>query len=87
MSRWSVAGWSTSSGVPVSLGRRGASLTTNALGLARTASALREAGLDQVNVSLDTIRRETFHEITRRDRLADVVAGPRTAARRRASAR
>ena len=51
------------------------SLTTNALGLARTARALREAGLDRVNVSLDSIRRETFHEITRRDRLADVVAG------------
>jgi GTP 3',8-cyclase len=51
------------------------SLTTNALGLARTAHALAEAGLDRVNVSLDTIRREDFLEITRRDRLADVVAG------------
>ncbi|HET6627570.1 MAG TPA: GTP 3',8-cyclase MoaA [Nocardioidaceae bacterium] len=51
------------------------SLTTNALGLARTASALADAGLDRVNVSLDTIRREHFHEITRRDRLEDVVAG------------
>lgn len=51
------------------------SLTTNALGLARTATALAEAGLDRVNVSLDTVRRETFHEITRRDRLTDVVAG------------
>jgi cyclic pyranopterin phosphate synthase len=51
------------------------SLTTNALGLARTAAALKEAGLDRVNVSLDTIRRETFATITRRDRLADVIAG------------
>ena len=51
------------------------SLTTNALGLAKTAAALAEAGLDRVNVSLDTIRPDTFHEITRRDRLADVVAG------------
>lgn len=51
------------------------SLTTNALGLARTATALRAAGLDRINVSLDTVRQETFHEITRRDRLADVVAG------------
>ncbi len=51
------------------------SLTTNALGLARTAHALAEAGLDRVNVSLDTIRREEFREITRRDRLDDVVAG------------
>ena len=46
------------------------SMTTNALGLARTAHALRPAGLDRVNVSLDTVRPETFHAITRRDRLA-----------------
>jgi GTP 3',8-cyclase len=51
------------------------SVTTNALGLARTAGALADAGLDRVNVSLDSIRRETFHTITRRDRLDDVVAG------------
>jgi cyclic pyranopterin phosphate synthase len=51
------------------------SLTTNALGLARTAQALADAGLDRVNVSLDTVRAETFATITRRDRLADVVAG------------
>jgi cyclic pyranopterin phosphate synthase len=51
------------------------SLTTNALGLARVAGALAEAGLDRVNVSLDSIRRETFHAITRRDRLHDVLEG------------
>ena len=51
------------------------SLTTNALGLQRTARALAEAGLDRVNVSLVTIRRELFLEITRRDRLDDVVRG------------
>src|SRR3954452_2000642 len=51
------------------------SITTNALGLTRTAGALAEAGLDRVNVSLDTVRREDFHTITRRDRLDDVVAG------------
>jgi len=51
------------------------SLTTNGLGLARTAQALADAGLDRVNVSLDTIRSETFFEITRRDRLDDVLAG------------
>ena len=51
------------------------SLTTNALGLARTATALREAGLDRVNVSLDTARPDTFLEITRRDRFHDVVEG------------
>ncbi len=51
------------------------SLTTNALGLTRTARTLAEAGLDRVNVSLDTVRPETFHTITRRDRLHDVIAG------------
>ena len=51
------------------------SLTTNALGLSRNAQALRDAGLDRINVSLDTVRPETFAEITRRDRLADVIAG------------
>jgi cyclic pyranopterin phosphate synthase len=51
------------------------SLTTNGLGLARTAKALSDAGLTRVNVSLDTVRRDTFRELTRRDRLDDVVAG------------
>ncbi|MFU8851329.1 GTP 3',8-cyclase MoaA [Micromonospora sp. SL1-18] len=51
------------------------SLTTNGLGLARLAPALRAAGLDRVNVSLDTLDRARFTELTRRDRLADVLAG------------
>lgn len=51
------------------------SLTTNGIGLARQAEALRDAGLDRVNVSLDTVRQDTFQEITRRDRLKDVLAG------------
>jgi len=51
------------------------SLTTNALGLARIAPALAEAGLARINVSLDTVRPDTSSEITRRDRLEDVVAG------------
>ncbi len=51
------------------------SLTTNALGLSRTASALAAAGLDRINVSLDTVRDDTFREITRRDRFQDVVEG------------
>ena len=51
------------------------SLTTNALGLARTAQALADAGLDRVNVSLDTLDPQTFHEITRRDRHTDVMQG------------
>jgi GTP 3',8-cyclase len=51
------------------------SLTTNALGLARTATTLKAAGLDRVNVSLDTVRPDTFRTITRRDRFHDVVEG------------
>jgi cyclic pyranopterin phosphate synthase len=51
------------------------SLTTNGIGLTRTAAALREAGLDRVNVSLDTLRPETFLALARRDRLQDVLAG------------
>ncbi len=51
------------------------SVTTNGLGLARTATALAAAGLDRVNVSLDTVRAETFKTLTLRDRLDDVVAG------------
>ena len=51
------------------------SLTTNGLRLARLAEPLRAAGLDRVNVSLDTLRRDRFHRIARRDRLDDVLAG------------
>ncbi len=51
------------------------SVTTNGLGLSRTAAALAQAGLDRVNVSLDTVRRDTFQALTLRDRLDDVVAG------------
>jgi cyclic pyranopterin phosphate synthase len=57
------------------------SLTTNGIGLARTAAALRAAGLDRVNVSLDTLRPETFRKLARRDRLPDVLDGMAAAAR------
>ncbi len=56
------------------------SLTTNGLGLVRKAAALRAAGLDRVNVSLDTVDRDRFAAITRRDRLPDVLAGMSAAA-------
>jgi cyclic pyranopterin phosphate synthase len=51
------------------------SLTTNGIGLARMAGALKSAGLNRVNVSLDTLDRDRYREITRRDRLADVIDG------------
>jgi cyclic pyranopterin phosphate synthase len=56
------------------------SLTTNAIGLERTAGALRAAGLDRINVSLDTLRPETFRKLSRRDRLPDVLDGLAAAA-------
>jgi GTP 3',8-cyclase len=56
------------------------SLTTNAIGLARTAAALHTAGLDRINVSLDTLRPETFRKLARRDRLPDVLDGLAAAA-------
>ncbi len=55
-------------------------MTTNGVGLARVAGALAEAGLDRVNVSLDTIDAETFSRLTRRDRLTDVEKGLAAAA-------
>ncbi len=51
------------------------SITTNGLGLERTATVLAEVGLDRVNVSLDTTRPDVFAQITRRDRYHDVVTG------------
>lgn len=55
------------------------SLTTNGIGLARTALQLREAGLSRVNVSLDTLRADRYKAITRRDRLDDVLTGLKAA--------
>ncbi len=54
-------------------------LTTNGLTLDRHAGPLVAAGLDRINVSLDTLRRDRFRTLTRRDRLADVLAGLRAA--------
>jgi cyclic pyranopterin phosphate synthase len=51
------------------------SLTTNGIGLAVAAEALAAAGLSRVNVSLDTLDRERFVTLARRDRLDDVLAG------------
>ncbi|MEV1292381.1 GTP 3',8-cyclase MoaA [Pseudonocardia sp. NPDC049635] len=51
------------------------SLTTNGIGLARRAGALAAAGVNRLNVSMDTLRPDRFAEITRRDRLQDVLDG------------
>jgi GTP 3',8-cyclase len=50
-------------------------LTTNGIGLDKRAAKLKQAGLDRINVSLDTVDAAHFAHITRRDRLADVLAG------------
>ncbi|MER7440284.1 GTP 3',8-cyclase MoaA [Micromonospora avicenniae] len=51
------------------------SLTTNGIGLDRLAPALHAAGLDRVNVSLDTLDADRFTALTRRPRLDAVLAG------------
>jgi GTP 3',8-cyclase len=55
------------------------SVTTNGLGLERVATTLADAGLDRVNISLDTLDPSRFHTITRRDRLDDVLRGAKAA--------
>ncbi len=51
------------------------SLTTNAYLLKRDAKSLVEAGIDRMNVSLDSVVRNNFAEITRRDALPEVLEG------------
>ncbi|MGQ0624248.1 MAG: GTP 3',8-cyclase MoaA [Sporichthyaceae bacterium] len=56
------------------------SVTTNGLGLAKIAHSLAEAGLDRVNISLDTMDAKVFADLTRRDRHHDVLDGMAAAA-------
>ncbi|RKE08944.1 GTP 3',8-cyclase MoaA [Catellatospora citrea] len=56
------------------------SVTTNGIGLARLAVPLRDAGLDRVNVSLDTIDPERFAAIALRRRFDEVIDGLSAAA-------
>lgn len=65
-----LAGLSPDGATPIDL-----SMTTNAASLALVADRLHTAGLRRVNISLDTLRRERFTAMTRRDRLADVLTG------------
>ena len=55
-------------------------MTSNGVGLDRLAARLAAAGLDRVNVSLDTTDPQHFARLTRRDRLEDVIAGLAAAA-------
>src|SRR4051794_22169007 len=56
-------------------GLRDLSLTTNGYLLAQQAEALVGAGIDRVNVSIDSLARGRFFEIPRRDALARVLEG------------
>lgn len=51
------------------------SLSSNGTHLAKHAAKLRAAGVDRLNISLDTLNHERFCSITRRDALDDVLAG------------
>jgi len=56
-------------------GLKDLSLTTNASLFHEQASALAQAGLQRINVSLDTIDRDKFHAMTHRDELRNVIKG------------
>jgi GTP 3',8-cyclase len=58
-----------------SLGLADLALTTNATRLQRLARPLREAGLQRINISLDTLDAERFKRMTRGGRLSVVLAG------------
>ena len=51
------------------------SITTNGSSFRLLAHELHDAGLDRVNISLDTLQREKFHRMTRRDELERVLDG------------
>jgi cyclic pyranopterin phosphate synthase len=56
-------------------GIRDIALTTNGILLAEQAQALQIAGLGRLNISLDTLERETFFRISRREGLEQVLEG------------
>ncbi len=60
-------------------GIRKVTMTTNGILLARQLPALQKAGLDSVNISLDTLRPEVFAQITARDEFSHVMEGIRAA--------
>ena len=66
-------------GLKATPGIRHVSMTTNGILLARQLPALQKAGLDSVNISLDTLRPEVFAQITARDEFSHVMEGIRAA--------
>jgi GTP 3',8-cyclase len=57
------------------------SMTTNGIGLDKRVAGLVAVGLDRVNISLDTVDRDHYARLTRRDRLPAVFAGIEAAKR------
>lgn len=70
-----LAALRTPNGTPVQV-----PITTNGIGLLRYLDDLVDAGLRRLNISIDTLRADRFAELTRRDRLEDVLAGIEAAA-------
>lgn len=66
-------------GLKATPGIRKVAMTTNGILLARQMPALQKAGLDSVNISLDTLDRAVFQRITARDEFDHVVEGIRAA--------
>ncbi|MGO2751605.1 MAG: GTP 3',8-cyclase MoaA [Pseudoclavibacter sp.] len=60
-------------------GRVQVAMTTNGILLPRLLPQLIDAGLDRLNISIDTLRRDRFASLTRRDKLDEVLVGIRAA--------
>ena len=60
---------------PYAGGKPDLSITTNGATFRLLANELRQAGLDRVNISLDTLQRDKFARMTRRDELPSVLDG------------
>ena len=73
-------------GIAATPGVRSLSMTTNGVLLSRLAAPLAEAGLQRVNLSLDTLDPDKFHTLTRWGSLEDVWAGITAAEECRAAA-
>jgi len=66
-------------GIASTPGIKDLAMTTNGLLLPKLAKPLAEAGLKRVNISIDTLNPEKFHQITRWGKFADLWAGIRAA--------
>ncbi len=66
-------------GIAQTPGIRSVTMTTNGILLKDLAQPLAEAGLQRVNISLDTLNAEKFHRLTRWGNLSDVLNGLRAA--------